>query len=66
MHRTASAVRAGFVCIGNTKAAMQTGRLMWLPHKDSNLDKLIQSQLCYRYTMRQREVKRVHYAKLPH
>ena len=25
----------------------------WLPHKDLNLDKLIQNQLCYRYTMRQ-------------
>ncbi len=24
----------------------------WLPHKDSNLVKLIQSQLCYHYTMR--------------
>ena len=23
----------------------------WLPDKDSNLDKLIQNQLCYRYTI---------------
>ena len=26
-----------------------------MPHKDSNLVKLIQSQLCYHYTMRQRK-----------
>ncbi len=26
----------------------------WLPLQDSNLDKLIQSQLCYHYTKRQR------------
>ncbi len=25
----------------------------WLPRKDSNLDKVIQSHLCYRYTTRQ-------------
>ena len=25
----------------------------WLPHQDSNLDKVSQSHLCYRYTMRQ-------------
>ena len=25
----------------------------WLPLQDSNLDKLIQSQLCYHYTKRQ-------------
>ncbi len=25
----------------------------WLPDKDSNLDKLLQRQLCYRYTIGQ-------------
>lgn len=25
----------------------------WLPHMDSNHDKMIQNHLCYRYTMRQ-------------
>jgi hypothetical protein len=28
-------------------------KIKWLPNKDSNLDKLSQSQLCYRYTIRQ-------------
>ena len=28
----------------------------WLPDKDSNLDKLIQNQLCYRYTIGQSQV----------
>ena len=29
----------------------------WLPLQDSNLDKLIQSQLCYRYTKRQKTAR---------
>ena len=29
--------------------------MKWLPDKDLNLDKVIQSHLCYRYTIGQKE-----------
>ena len=45
-------VRNRPLAIGDLRRAA-TGAIAWLPHKDSNLDKLIQNQLCYHYTMRQ-------------
>ena len=38
----------------NKKGPRKAWALKWLRHKDSNPDKLIQSQSCYRYTMSQR------------
>jgi hypothetical protein len=42
-------------CSSGKKKPQLTLRLLfcWLPDQDSNLDKLHQKQLCYRYTIRQ-------------
>ncbi len=37
--------------------ACAAGRVEWLPDKDLNLDKQIQSLLCYHYTIGQRHKK---------
>lgn len=41
-----------------SEAGFREGELNWLPDKDSNLDKLLQRQLCYRYTIGQSVLSR--------